>query len=1494
MSTLTGTSDNDNLLGGIDNDYLDGLEGNDHLYAGAGNDTLDGGAGADHLEGQDGDDVLLGGEGDDSLQGGNGADVLDGGAGNDSMTGDAGNDVYLFGRGAGQDTVWDYDQTVGNIDTIRLADDLRPQDVTLVRESMNLVLRINGTTDSITFSAGLDEAINRIEQVVFADGTVWDAARLADTGTFPTGTDANDNLLGDRNDNMLRGLGGDDHIYARAGNDTLDGGAGADHLEGQDGDDLLLGGEGDDSLQGGNGADVLDGGAGNDSMTGDAGNDVYLFGRGAGQDTVWDYDQAAGNVDTIRLADDLRPQDVTLVREGTNLVLRINGTTDSITFSAGLNEEINRIEQVVFADGTVWDAARLANTGTAPTGTEANDNLLGDRNDNMLRGLGGDDHIYAGAGNDTLDGGAGADHLEGQDGDDLLLGGEGDDSLQGGNGADVLDGGAGNDSVTGDAGNDVYLFGRGAGQDTVWDYDQAAGNIDTIRLADDLRPQDVTLSREGTNLVLRINGTTDSMTFSVDVDQPTNRIERLVFADGTALDIAALKLGTAGADVLSGTAGDDVLSGDDGNDDLAGLGGADRLLGGSGDDRLDGGAGNDSLEGGGGSDSYVFGPGTGQDTVLDSDLAGTDVDTILVAAGINPGNVTLGRVGNNLVLGLTGFADSLAVQDFFVGSANRIEKLKFADGSIFSLANLQFGTSGNDIFFIDRPTAGIVEAENGGIDTVQAAIDYTLDANIENLMLLGTATRGTGNALHNVIRANDLGNILSGQAGNDSLIGGTGNDVLDGGAGVDAMSGGFGNDEYYVDNAGDTVTEAAGEGVDKVVSLVTFTLSDNVEELRLDGVDAINGTGNGQDNQIFGNGNGNVLDGRGGDDTMTGGSGNDTYVVDSTGDKVIEAAGDGDDTVLSTVSFMLGANVENLTLTGTASIAATGNAGDNRLTGNVGNNLLDGGAGRDSMAGGSGNDVYVIDSAGDTVIEYAGEGDDLVQSAISITLGAHLERLTLTGAGAINGTGNALDNVIIGNASANILDGGLGADIMQGGSGNDEYVVDSIQDQVIENAGEGIDLVTSNVSFTLGNHVEKLTLAGTSAIDATGNALDNQLVGNSANNVLDGGAGADIMTGGAGNDVYLVDHSGDQVVEKIGEGIDLVRSSLSYVLGDQVENLTLSGVAAINGTGNALSNILIGNAADNRLDGGAGNDTLDGGAGNDLLFGGTGNDVYLFGYGYGADRITESDATLGNADVIQMAAGIRASDVILYRDASNLYLHLNQLSDVLTVSNWFSSSANRVEKVKFADGTVWSESTLSSAKTALFAPVAGGSVQGSSYNDVIVGQGGNDTIAGRSGNDVLLGGAGNDTLDASSGDDRLNGGAGNDTLYGGDGSDTYVITRGTGRDKVVETTSRSGNVDIVRFGADIAIDQLWFRRVDNSLEVSVIGTTDSVTIQNWYGGRVYHVEQFMTADNQVLLDSQVDGLVSAMSGFSVPLVGQTTLPDNTAAALSSILAAAWN
>ena len=401
----------------------------------------------------------------------------------------------------------------------------------------------------------------------------------------------------------------------------------------------------------------------------------------------------------------------------------------------------------------------------------------------------------------------------------------------------------------------------------------------------------------------------------------------------------------------------------------------------------------------------------------------------------------------------------------------------------------------------------------------------------------------------NVIVGTAGGDILNGTtgadaidagAGNDFILAGLGNDTLIGGAGADVMIGGSGDDRYFVDDIGDVVIEAGG-GVDTVETSISYTLATGVEKLVLGGADAIDGVGNNLSNTLIGNAANNVLDGAGGADTLIGGAGDDIYVVDSAANQIVERANEGVDTVSASIGFTLGAELENLTLTGSSNRTATGNELDNFITGNSGNNVLDGAAGADTLAGGAGNDAYVVDNAADVVVEAAGEGVDIVRSSVTHGLSANVENLTLTGTGAIDGAGNDQDNILTGNVANNVLDGGLGADTLIGGLGDDVYVVDDSADIVRETSSAGgTDFVYSSASYALAANVENLTLTGTGAIDALGNALANILTGNAASNVLDGRAGADTMIGGRGDDTYVVDNVGDGVAELAGEGDDTI------------------------------------------------------------------------------------------------------------------------------------------------------------------------------------------------------------------------------------------------------------------------------------------------------------------------------------------------------------------
>ncbi|MDD1443904.1 aerolysin family beta-barrel pore-forming toxin [Dolichospermum sp. ST_sed3] len=477
-------------------------------------------------------------------------------------------------------------------------------------------------------------------------------------------------------------------------------------------------------------------------------------------------------------------------------------------------------------------------------------------------------------------------------------------------------------------------------------------------------------------------------------------------------------------------------------------------------------------------------------------------------------------------------------------------------------------------------------------------------------------------------------------------------------------SGGTGNFVFTVKDSGGN----ANGGVDNLNQSLTITVANNF--IGGDGNDFITGDSGNDTPDNAGN---NILDGGAGRDTLIGGLGNDTYIVDTTTDTIIENANEGTDTIQSSVTFSLAnlPNIENLTLTGTGLINGTGNAANNVITGNSANNTLNGGAGTDTLIGGTGNDIYVVDSTTDTITENASGGTDTIQSSVTYTIAAlaNVENLTLTGTTAINGTGNAANNIITGNSANNILNGGLGNDTLNGstgidtligGTGNDVFVVDTTTDTITENVGAGTDTIQSTVTFTLATlpNIENLTLTGTAVINGTGNAGNNVITGNSANNILDGGAGNDILNGGlgidtliggTGNDTYVVDTTTDVITENVGEGTDTIQSSVIFTLATltNIENLTLTGTTAINGTGNAGNNVITGNTANNILNGGLGNDILNGGLGIDTLIGGTGIDRF--------DYRTLANSVFNSVDVITDFNANVSNDLFLVATARSVF-----------------------------------------------------------------------------------------------------------------------------------------------------------------------------------------------------------------------------------------------
>jgi Ca2+-binding RTX toxin-like protein len=881
------------------------------------------------------------------------------------------------------------------------------------------------------------------------------------------------------------------------------------------------------------------------------------------------------------------------------------------------------------------------------------------------------DTIFGNNGADLLDGGGGDDYLNGAAGANTLIGGAGDDTLDPGSATDRLEGGSG---------NDLYLLG-------------AAAQV-VVELADDGIDTGLFNYENG---VLPDNVENGQLEFT------------FVTLSGNALD-----------NWLIGNGVNNVLNGAGGHDSLTGLEGADTLSGDAGADTLDGGNGADRLSGGADNDVYLA---DSTDTLLDSGgmdtvriasshSLGADFENLVLLGGAaltgtgnasanlmvanDAGNTLIGNEGADTLLGGTG-NDSLA------GNQDD-DRLEGGDGADtlngFTNNDTMIGGSGDDLFVVGQSADVVVEEEGGGIDTVFVPANflgnYVLPDHVEHLTLLGglIARTGTGNALDNAI---------TGDAAFNELNGLDGADTLDGGAAPDLLFGGLGNDVYVVDDLGDVVSEAGGDGLDLVRAGVAFTLGADIENLTLTGGGGIAGTGNGLANLITGDAGADTLRGLDGADTLVGGNGadslvggadNDVYFADD-GDLLLDSGGV--DTVWFLSNHTLGADFENLVLHGGAALTGTGNAlanlmvandAGNTLSGNEGADTLRGGVGNDSLAGnqdddrleggdgadtlngltdndtligGAGDDVLIIGQPGDMVIEEAGGGTDTVRVTFifggTYLLPDHVEHLVLLGANTLAGNGNALDNAITGNSAANALsgldgadtlDGAGGADSLVGGLGNDVYVVNDLGDVVSEAGGDGVDLVLSGVSFTLGAGLEKLTLTGGGGIAGTGNGLANLIIGNGGSNELagggaadtligqggndrlNGGAGADSMVGGGNSDRYTVDNIGDVVVEEAVAGVDVVLAFVDWTLGENAEQLNLLGMA-VQGFGNGLANRIAGNAGDNLLQGFAGNDRLLGGDGADTLAGGPGRDAMTGGLG--ADRFL-FDAPDEGADVI--------------------------------------------------------------------------------------------------------------------------------------------------------------------------------------------------------------------------------------------------------------------
>nr|WP_307188758.1 DUF4347 domain-containing protein [Massilia sp. PDC64] len=1098
-------------------------------------DTITGNAVDNNLRGEDGNDTISGDAGNDWLDGGNGADSILGGAGFDQLTGGAGSDT--LDGGADRDRV--------NYNNEYPSTGLTGKGVT-----------VNLATGSAIDNWGNTDKLVGIEEVT--------GSRFADVITG----DAQDNYLwGEEGNDSLAGAGGSDMLTGNSGNDTLDGGDGrdranysddyrgpaptgkgvtvnlvtgvatdnwgnldklvsiedvsgsryADTLTGNAADNSLSGDDGNDTISGDGGNDWLDGGAGNDSLLGGLGAD--MLSGGAGNDTI----DGGADRDRVTYFNDYG----TIAPTG--LGVKVNLATGIATDNWGHTDTLLNIEDV--------------------SGSRYGDTITGNAVDNNLSGDDGNDTISGDAGNDWLDGGNGADSI---------LGGAGFDQLTGGAGSDTLDGGADRDRVnynneypsTGLTGKGVTVnLATGSAIDN-WGYTDKLVGIEEVtgsRFADVITgdAQDNYLWGEEGNDSLAGAGGSDMLTGNSGNDTldggdgrdranysddyrgpaPTGKGVTVNLVTGVATDnwgnldkLVSIEdvSGSRYADTLTGNAADNSLSGDDGNDTISGDAGNDWLDGGNGADSLLGGLGMDQLSGGAGADTIDGGDGRDRVTYFNDYGA-------------------IAPTGKGVIVDL---ASGMATDNW--GNVDRLVGIEDVSGSRYG--DLLTGDAGDNSFYGDD-----------GNDTI---------------------TGGAGN------------DWLDGSTGNDSLVGGIGTDQLSGGAGNDTIDGGDGRDNVIYDNDYGSIAPT-GKGV--VVNLATGTAIDNWGNTdKLAGIEAVVGsrygdfiTGNAGDNDLFGqDGNDTLagdagndwLDGGNGSDVLQGGSGIDAFSGGSGNDTI--DGGDGRDLVSYTNDYgtqpITGAGVKVNLATGVATDnwgntdmlvsiedvsgsrfadKLTGNGADNalmggdgddvlaggggadRLNGDAGADTLDGGSGIDTLSGGDGSDTYYVDNAGDIVIETnasaAGGIDEVVASA-SHVLGLNVENLTLLG-GNINGTGNALDNLIIAGSGVNAIDGGAGIDTL------------SFETAV---AASG----TAGVTLALGAAGVKTVAAGISGADTVvnvenliGSDYNDTLSGNAGVNVIHGGEGNDVLNGMGGNDVLVGGAGSDAFVFTTAPGGSVVR-----------------------------------------------------------------------------------------------------------------------------------------------------------------------------------------------------------------------------------------------------------------------------------------------------------------------------------------------------------------
>lgn len=634
----------------INSASIEGFQFNGAFNIGdVGNNSLFGGVNNDVLKGLEGNDVIFG-------DGGN--DYIEGGKGNDQLKGGAGNDIYKFNLGDGIDVIEDGAGT----DKIIFGEGVSLANITFARVGNDLVISIGSNGDQIGIKNFYSATVNRVENIIFIDGSQFSLANL---GNIIVGTDSDDK------DESIDGGSGDDIIDVRGGNDVVD----SRH-----------------------GNDTVTGGKGNDILVDGSGNETYIFNIGDGSDTISNYT----GTDKIIFGNGILQSDITLIPNNQDLIIKIGSNGDQIYINNFFGSGLYVIETLQFADGSIMNLSLgLTLNGTNTSG----------------------ETINATSFNDVINGNVGNDTINAGNGNDIINGGNGNDTISLGLGNDVVTGGKGNDNLNDySGGDDAYIFNIGDGQDVIYDF---LGS-DKIILGSGIFQSDITLIPNNQNLVTKIRNNGDQITINNFFESTTQyKIETLQFADGSTMDLSSgLTLNgtnpsgetinaTSFNDIINGNVGNDTINAGNGNDIINGGDGNDTISAGNGNDIITGGKGNDVINNNfsdNGNDTYIFNIGDGADTITDF----TGLDKIIFGNGINQGNVFIEANGSNLIVRVGSSGDKITIINFFINGNNKIETLQFADGSVFNISDgINVSGSASNDNIIGTPFSDVLSGGDG-------------------------------------------------------------------------------------------------------------------------------------------------------------------------------------------------------------------------------------------------------------------------------------------------------------------------------------------------------------------------------------------------------------------------------------------------------------------------------------------------------------------------------------------------------------------------------------------------------------------------------------------------------------------------------------------------------------------------------------------------------------------------------------------------------------